>query len=64
METRASAQFTAEVVLFVIVVVVERVKDENHPIINVAIATVNAMSNTAAINGEIPFIANPSIFLS
>ncbi len=57
----APLQLTAMVVLFVTVAVVVLVSVENHPAISVAMATVNAISRTAAISGEIPFIK--SLFL-
>ena len=44
------------VVLLVAVVVVVLVSVENHPITSVAMATVKAISNTAAINGDTPFL--------
>src|SRR3989338_3587857 len=55
MLTWALEQPTASVVLLLTVVVVVLVSWENHPMTSVAIATVNAMSRTAAISGEIPF---------
>src|SRR3989338_11473809 len=51
----AFEQATASVVLLETVAVVDLVSVENQPITSVAIATVKAISRTAAINGDMPF---------